>query len=262
MQLLRQSSAIFGRKNTVTPENTGPESSLTPAEHDMLLEHGILRLEPFVQPYDWGSYDALPAFLAVDPTGEPMAEAWFGTHPGGPTRVLGERVPEQGEASEQGAASEVGACSLADVTSRDPHLWFGPGANEMSFLLKVLAIGRPLSLQMHPTLEEARNGFADEELRGVSRTDPTRVFRDANHKPELICALSDIDALCGFRPVDESIAFLTLLGGWIAEHFIAELRAGATVRSLIGRALSTNDDLVGATFLARTASITELVRPR
>jgi mannose-6-phosphate isomerase len=256
VQILRQSPQLFGRKNTVTPpENTPPENAVVAVEVAP-AEHPILRIEPSVQRYVWGSYDALPAFLGIEATGEPMAEAWFGTHPGGPTRVLAER---SGERSGDRLCGDAG-CSLAEVTAGDPQFWFGPDAKELSFLLKVLAIGHPLSLQMHPTLEEARIGFADEERRGISRVDPTRVFRDANHKPELICALTEIDALCGFRPVEESVAFLNLLGGWIAEHFVAEIRGGTTIRSLVARALSTNDDLVGATFLARTASISELAQ--
>ena len=222
---------------------------MTPTEVTR-LERSIRLIEPYVQTYDWGSYEALATFLGRAPTGDPMAEAWFGAHPGGPSRVVCPR-PE----SETG-----GEISLAELLASDPEHWLGANSKELSFLLKVLAIGRPLSLQMHPTLDEARSGFEDEERRGVSRSDATRVFRDSNHKPELICALSEIDALCGFRPIVDSIEFLSLLGGWIAEHFVAHLQNGFPVRDLIGRTLSTSDDIVGATFLARTASIGELVQ--
>ncbi len=208
--------------------------------------HHLLRLSPCLKSYDWGSYDALPAFLGIEPTGEAVAEAWFGTHPLGPCPV----------ASVDGDAGDL---SLAEVTARDPAFWFGAGNREMSFLLKVLAIGRPLSLQMHPNLVEARRGFDEENRRGIPVSDPTRVFRDANHKPELICALTEIDALCGFRPTADSIELLTLLSGRIGEGFVHALNAGMSIKTLVRRSLSPTDELVGATIAARSAAIAELV---
>ena len=64
----------------------------------------------------------------------------------------------------------------------------------------------PLSIQVHPTLAQARAGFAAEQARGVPLDAPERNYRDANHKPELLCALTDFDALCGFRPVGATLA--------------------------------------------------------
>ena len=208
--------------------------------------HHLLRLSPCLKPYDWGSYDALPAFLGIEPTGEAVAEAWFGTHPSGPSQVAGD----------EGGSGDL---SLAQVTAGDPAFWFGAGNRDMSFLLKVLAIGRPLSLQMHPTLLEAKRGFDEENRRGIPVSDPTRVFRDANHKPELICALTEIDALCGFRPTADSIELLALLGGRIGEGFVHALNAGVSIKTLVRRSLSPADELLGATIAARSAAIAELV---
>ncbi|MFF4649614.1 mannose-6-phosphate isomerase, class I [Streptomyces sp. NPDC001380] len=146
------------------------------------------RLANTVRPYAWGSTTAIPELLGQEPTGEPQAELWMGAHPGAPSRV------DRGD----------GDRSLADVIAADPRGELGDAVVDrfgpaLPFLFKVLAAGHVLSLQVHPTLEQARAGFADEEARGVPRDAPHRNYRDANHKPEMICALSDFDGLCGFR---------------------------------------------------------------
>jgi mannose-6-phosphate isomerase len=91
----------------------------------------------------------------------------------------------------------------ADVQSR-----FG---TRLPFLMKVLAADQPLSLQAHPTDEQARDGFAAEEAAGVPHDDPKRTFKDPFHKPELLLALTTFEALCGFRPVEESLHCLAKL---------------------------------------------------
>ncbi len=98
------------------------------------------------------------------------------------------------------------------------ELWFD---RQLPFLLKVLAADRALSIQVHPTLEQARAGFADEQARGIPPDAPDRNYRDANHKPELLCALTDFDALCGFRPVAHTLRLLDALA--VAE--LARVRA-------------------------------------
>jgi mannose-6-phosphate isomerase len=82
------------------------------------------------------------------------------------------------------------------------ELWFD---DQLPFLLKILAADKALSIQVHPTLAQARAGFAAENARGLALDAPSRNYRDANHKPELICALTDFDALCGFRPVPDTL---------------------------------------------------------
>ncbi len=104
---------------------------------------------------------------------------------------------------------------------------FGP---RLPFLLKVLAAERPLSLQVHPTLEQARAGFAREEAAGVDRAAATRNYKDDNHKPEMIFALTAFEALCGFRPAAESRAVF----GHLAACFD---RAGLDLPPLLPRLL-------------------------
>lgn len=146
------------------------------------------RLVNTVRPYAWGSTTAIPELLGQEPTGEPQAELWMGAHPGAPSRV------------DRGA----GERSLAEVVAADPQGELGPEVVErfgpgLPFLFKVLAAGHALSVQVHPTLEQAREGFAAEEAGGVPLDAPHRNYKDANHKPEMICALTPFDGLCGFR---------------------------------------------------------------
>lgn len=124
------------------------------------------RLLPQVQHYAWGSETAIPALLGVEPDGQPWAELWIGDHP---------RLP-----------------SLVASTGQ-------PLDAGLPFLLKVLAAAEPLSIQSHPSLEQAIAGFEAENQAGVALDAPNRTYRDANHKPELICALTPFDALVGFR---------------------------------------------------------------
>ena len=163
------------------------------------------RLSNTIRPYAWGSRTALPALLGTPATGEPQAELWMGAHPGAPSTVHREHGPQ----------------TLDDVIGADPEGELGAAVVErfgptLPFLFKVLAAGEPLSLQVHPDLDQARAGFADEESRGVPIDAPYRNYKDANHKPELICALEDaegreFEGLCGFRAPDQTAQLLESL---------------------------------------------------
>ncbi|QFQ97881.1 mannose-6-phosphate isomerase, class I [Streptomyces phaeolivaceus] len=142
------------------------------------------RLDNTVRPYAWGSTTAIPQLLGVAPTGEPQAEMWMGAHPGAPSRTG--RGPLT-EVIDEAPERELGIPTVEK---------FGP---RLPFLLKLLAAGAPLSLQVHPDLEQAREGYEDEERRGIPIDAGHRNYKDANHKPELICALTEFDGLCGFR---------------------------------------------------------------
>ncbi len=156
-------------------------------------------LENVVQPYAWGSRTAIAALQGrPTPSTSPEAELWMGAHPSAPSRVAGSgrRLTERIE-------SDPEATLGAAVASA-----FGP---TLPFLLKVLAADQPLSLQAHPSLAQAREGFDLEEARGVPRSAPHRNYKDRNHKPELLCALTPFDALCGFRAAADLLALLDAL---------------------------------------------------
>ncbi|MFJ3103270.1 mannose-6-phosphate isomerase, class I [Streptomyces sp. NPDC086835] len=147
------------------------------------------RLANTVRPYAWGSTTAIPELLGVAPTGEPQAEMWMGAHPGAPSRVTrgGEADQPLSDVIAAAPERELGEAAVAK---------FGP---RLPFLLKLLAAAAPLSLQVHPDLAQARDGYGAEENAGVPVDAPHRNYKDANHKPELICALTPFDGLCGFR---------------------------------------------------------------
>ena len=155
------------------------------------------RLENVVQGYAWGSRTAIAELLGVpSPSAEPQAEMWMGAHPAAPSRVAGRALP--------------------DLVAAEPETWlggrvvatFGP---RLPFLLKVLAAAEPLSLQAHPTVPQAEAGFAADEAAGIPIAARDRNYRDRNHKPELLCALTPFAALCGFRPVTRTLELLDAL---------------------------------------------------
>ncbi|WP_053386850.1 mannose-6-phosphate isomerase, class I [Leucobacter japonicus] len=146
----------------------------------------LIFIENTPRAYAWGSTDALPEMLGVEPTGEPQAELWLGSHPGNPSQVAKATPTEQ---------------TVIDLVRRDPER-YGVNGGPLPFLLKVLAIGAPLSLQVHPNKAQAEAGFAAEEAAGVPVDAPHRNYGDANHKPELLVALSTVTALSGFRNLE------------------------------------------------------------
>ncbi|MGW2835064.1 mannose-6-phosphate isomerase, class I [Streptomyces sp. NPDC001286] len=155
------------------------------------------RLDNTIRPYAWGSATAIPALLGVEPSGEPQAELWMGAHPGAPSRTARGTLVEVIDAAPE---KELGPEAVAK---------FGP---RLPFLLKILAAGAPLSLQVHPDLAQAREGYEDEERRSIPVDAPHRNYKDANHKPELICALTEFDGLCGFRDPLRAAELLDGLG--------------------------------------------------
>lgn len=181
----------------------------------------LIFIENTPRAYAWGSKDALPDLLGTDPTGEPQAELWLGTHPGSPAHV---------------AKATPQAHTLIDLVESDPEL-YGVNGGPLPFLLKVLAIGAPLSLQVHPDPEQAAAGYAAEEAAGVPRDARHRNYGDPNHKPELLVALSEVTALSGFRSLAEVRRDLALLA--------AAARAGGHDEGAAGLDRVT-DHLIGA----------------
>ncbi|MDR3145383.1 MAG: mannose-6-phosphate isomerase, class I [Treponema sp.] len=152
----------------------------------------LYKLENTVKKYDWGSPEWIPALLGRKNDGaEPWAELWMGVHPAAPS------VAEAG-------AERVG---LADLIRRDPVFYLGEAVNRefgaLPFLYKLLAAGKPLSIQAHPNREQALAGWDRENRAGLAPDDTHRNYRDANHKPEILCALSPFRAMCGFREIPE-----------------------------------------------------------
>src|SRR5664279_830922 len=166
-----------------------------------------------IRPYAWGSRTAIAELLgAPSPSPHPQAELWIGAHPADSSTLVDER----------------GERSLADLIAQDPigmvgeHSYALFGAR-LPFLLKVLAADEPLSLQAHPSVEQATRGFAAEETAGIPRTSGNRNYRDSSHKPELICALTEFHALCGFREPSATVRLLSALEVPQLDHYLGLL---------------------------------------
>lgn len=218
------------------------------------------RLSNTVRPYAWGSTTAIPALLGVDPTGEPQAEMWMGAHPGAPSRIT-----RTGPATSPDAAPPAPQ-PLTDVIAADPVGELGQAAVEkfgprLPFLLKLLAAGAPLSLQVHPDLAQAQRGYADEERRSVPVDAAHRTYKDANHKPELICALTPFDGLCGFRRPIEAAEAMEGLGVDSLKPYADLLRAHpeeAALREVLTAILTADPAQMTETVTAAAAAAERL----
>ena len=175
----------------------------------------MLRISHATQPYAWGSRTAIqdlfgPAATAI------VAEAWMGAHASAPSLVLGDG---------QHGLDHVIASDAEGALGQDVVARFGP---VLPYLLKVIAADRPLSLQVHPQIERARKGYAEEEAAGIPLDAPHRNYRDTNHKPELVYALTRFDALCGFRAPRRAAELLGGLDAPLARELHAALLANPT----------------------------------
>lgn len=162
----------------------------------------MYRLTNTIRDYAWGSSGAISDLLGATPTGKPEAEMWLGAHPSAPS-----------QATSTGAPTSQG---LDELIAADPLGLLGPEVarkyGQLPFLVKVLSAGKPLSIQVHPTAEQATDGFAAENAAGLALDAPHRNYRDASHKPEMIYALTDFAALSGFRSPAQSAALFRELG--------------------------------------------------
>lgn len=188
-------------------------------------------LAPGFQNYAWGDPAFIPRLFGLQATGQPFAEAWFGAHPALPSLadVDGRRLP------------------LDRLLAEAPATILGPEVAGrfagLPFLFKVLAAAYPLSIQVHPSLVQAVSGFRRENAAGLALQDPNRNYRDPNAKPELFVALTQFQALCGFREVDEIAAGMdgvpelsALLPGW--------RRTSNPLRSLLSAYFDLSDEKV------------------
>lgn len=155
-----------------------------------------------VMGYDWGSRTSIARLTGrPSPSPGPEAELWIGAHAAAPSRLV---RPD-------------GVRSLDEEIAQAPEDALGPHVrarfgDRLPFLLKILAADSPLSLQAHPSADQALEGHARENAKGVPLGDPTRNYKDTSHKPELLCAITPFEALCGFREARSTWALLDMLG--------------------------------------------------
>ena len=157
----------------------------------------IYRLTGQVQHYAWGGKNYIASLIGLNSAkDQPCAEWWLGAHLSAPSEI--ENV--------------TGKQSLIEFLSQNPtalgqasRQQFG---DELPYLLKILDVEKPLSIQLHPTKSQAEKGFEAENAKGVALTDSTRTYKDRNHKPEMMIALSDFWLLHGFKTKDQILATL------------------------------------------------------
>lgn len=159
------------------------------------------RLTNPVRRYEWGTTFAIAALLNAPPDGEPQAELWLGAHPDSPSML-------------------ADGTRLDDAVRADPVRMVGPRVlddfgGRLPFLLKFLSAAKPLSLQVHPTQEQAAAGFEAETRSGVPADSPRRRYHDPHHKPELVVALTPFEVLSGLRPTAQT---RSLLDGLDVDH--------------------------------------------
>ena len=202
--------------------------------------------------YDWGSPVDIPRLLGMAADGAPWAELWIGSNSGF-SSIL--------ESSDE--------TTLVDLIARDPRRFLGENTarryGTLPFLLKLLAAEKPLSIQAHPNLAQAREGFERENRAGLALDLPERNYKDSNHKPEIIAALTPFTGLCGFRGVDEIRGLLAAFLEPAASAPPPVLREGFAplTRALSNResAAALRDFLTGLFNLSKTVreALTEYV---
>lgn len=156
-----------------------------------------------VQNYAWGSKTALTDLYGIaNPNNLPMAELWMGAHPKSSSKIE--------DASGQ-------ARSLRDVIDADKAALLGDKVaqrfGELPFLFKVLCADQPLSIQVHPNKQASEIGFAKENAAGIPLDAAERNYKDPNHKPELVFALTPFLAMNAFREFSEIISLLQPVSG-------------------------------------------------
>ena len=157
----------------------------------------FLKLKNHIQKYAWGSHTAIQQLMNKSLTEEPWAEVWMGAHPKAPSEVY----------------IEGQWVSLPDLIRRFPDQVLGATTagrynNTLPYLFKLLAADQPLSIQAHPNAEQAKTGFERESAAGTNINAPDRNYKDANHKPEYICALTPFTGLKGFRKIDDIVELM------------------------------------------------------
>ncbi|ENC6432316.1 TPA: mannose-6-phosphate isomerase, class I [Aeromonas veronii] len=155
----------------------------------------FLLMQNPIQGYDWGSHDSLTTLFGIpNPQGKPQAELWMGAHPNGCSEVtLAGSVQKLSKVIDSAPAAALGEATFARFGS-------------LPFLFKVLCAEKALSIQVHPSKAQAEAGFAKEEAAGIDIKASNRNYKDPNHKPELVFALTPYQAMNGFRAIPAILA--------------------------------------------------------
>ncbi|GMO42004.1 MAG: mannose-6-phosphate isomerase, class I [Termitinemataceae bacterium] len=172
----------------------------------------IIKLKNPVKNYGWGTCDFIPNLLNVDNTEQkPFAELWMSTHKDGLSLAVS-AVDDLAS----GILTDVSdkSASLAKIIKTDKEYFLGKKIakknDELPYLFKVLSAESPLSIQAHPNRKQAEAGFMRENATAIPIDADERNYKDNNHKPEIMCALTNFQAMCGFRKLKEIIYLLKM----------------------------------------------------
>ena len=186
-------------------------------------------LSPNIQHYHWGDYSFIPELQGRPKGDQPEAELWMGAHPTSPSRTV---------ESDRG---------LDDIISTDPHNTLGPQAsdfqNELPFIMKILAIREPLSIQVHPNAQQAEEGFTSAQSSLIG----AQSYSSPRGKEEIVCAITQTDLKFGFRKVNEIHAIIDAAGhselSWLKES-LSEETPNESLKETIQKVLSTDSDTI------------------
>ena len=182
----------------------------------------IFPLVNIIKNFDWGCLESLNVLFDIpNPKNQPQAELWMGDHPLGCSKVKLSRGNE---------------ILLSELIANNPDELLGSRSNGVGlpFLMKILAADKPLSLQVHPSKVSAREGFEKENIAGIPVDSPIRNYKDPNHKPELVFAITNYLAMNGFREINKICELFTALNIHSLSKAISKLKRGDDEAALRG----------------------------
>lgn len=198
-----------------------------------------------IQNYAWGSKTSIHDLFGIDNSdNEPQAEIWMGAHPNGCSKVTSN--------DNQVLLSQLIDTDQAAFLSSETAEKFG----QLPYLFKVLAAASALSIQVHPSKELAEQGFKKEEQQGIPLKAAHRNYKDPNHKPELVFALTDYQAMNGFRNFDSIISLFKQVNVEALSLLVNEFASNVTSEGL----QSFFTQLLSLTGDTKTIAVEQLIR--
>jgi len=186
-------------------------------EGDIMTQADIQCFFPMqnvIQNYAWGSKTSINELFGIDnPENKPQAEIWMGAHPNGCSTIV--------ENDEVQRLHDFINLDKSGILTVGTDIQFG----ELPYLFKVLAAENALSIQVHPSKEQAEIGFEKEEQANIPRTAGNRNYKDPNHKPELVYALTPYQAMNGFREIGDIVALFDSLNAPSIQHIVDTFKA-------------------------------------
>ncbi|MFL7048612.1 mannose-6-phosphate isomerase, class I [Vibrio cyclitrophicus] len=186
-----------------------------------LSEPSFFPMVNTIQNYAWGSISSIRELFGFkNESQQPQAEVWMGVHPKGCSMVMFDQNP----------------LSLSDLINKDRSAYLSADIakefGELPFLLKILAADKALSIQVHPSKKQAEEGYSKEEQAGIPLTAGNRNYKDSNHKPELVYAITEYQAMNGFREYEEIMALFKQLRSFEITSLVEDFSSNLTPQGL------------------------------